>query len=507
MADDALKRRYEELLKLLGEIDDLERAGAILSWDQHTQMPHRGHRARGDQLATLERLVHQRLVAPQLAQLLDELAPLERSLPVEDERAGVIRVARRRQRQAARIPQELVAESARLRPDAFKAWLTARGSGEFGDFAPYLERLIDISRRKAEALNPKVDPMQALLDTREPGLELAAVERVFADLRQGLVPLAASIFGQGNDGRDALISQAFDHDTQLGVGLAAVRAIGFDCDARGRMDLSVHPFSTPFSSDDVRITTRVNPLDFRTCFFALLHEAGHGTYMQGIPERLRQTPLHAGASAGMHESQSRLWENIVGRSRPFWEFFLPIARAFFPLQLGRATVDDMYRACNAVAPSLIRVEADEVTYNLHIMLRYELERDVFSGALSVDQLPAAWNEKLESYLGITPPDDVRGVLQDIHWSMGFGASFVGYTLGNVMAVALYDRALADHPRMHDCWRDGDFSQLLSWMNDHVHAHGAALEPNELMLRASGEPISADPYLAYIKQKFGELYDL
>jgi len=503
----AANPKYRRLLELLAEVEDLQMASAVLYWDQQTLMPKGGAKARSEQQTTLRKIAHNFFTSAEIGQLLADLDGWARSLPHDSDEASMVRVARREYDQATRIPAKLVAEQSEASAEAYEAWIAARAAKDFSIFLPALERIIDLSRQRAEALGYQGQPLDALIDLREPGLDVAKLETLFGELRATLVPLAKAIAERSAPGRDALIRGKFETQRQLDMGLAAVRAIGFDIADRGRWALSVHPFSITFTPDDTRITTRVKEEHLGPSFFALLHEAGHGTYMQGIPQRLRRTILHEGASAGMHESQSRLWENIVGRSRYFWQFFLPTAKAFFPGQLGDATVEDMYRACNVVQPSYIRVEADEVTYNLHIMLRFELEKDVFSGKLAPKDLPEAWRVKFAEYLGIKPPDDLLGVLQDIHWSGGFGGSFQGYTIGNVTGVALYRKALADNPGMHQEWSRGDFRSLLEWMQVNVHTHGRKFTPEELLIKATGRGLEAGPYLEHIREKYTELYRL
>lgn len=506
--DAAVSAQFGRLRELLAEVEDLEMAGAVLYWDQQTQMPRGGAAARADHMTTLRRLAHERFTSPEVGELLDALAAYEQSLPYDSDEAAILRVTRREYSRAAKLPRDLVVALSRAGTEAYHKWTDARKAKDFGVFAPSLERIVALSREKADALGYEAEPLDAMIDLREPGFTAAKLDTLFAELRATLVPLAGRIAEHSDRISDAPFRQRFDVETQLQMGRAAVRAIGFNLDDRGRQALSVHPFSISFTPDDTRITTRVNEQWLGPSFFGLLHEAGHGTYMQGIPVRFRRTPLHNGASAGLHESQSRLWENYVGRSRSFWRFFLPVARAFFPDQLGTATVEQVYAAANVVRPSFIRVEADEVTYNLHIMLRYELEREVFAGRLAVADLPAAWNAKFQAYLGITPPDDLTGVLQDIHWTQEFGGSFQSYTIGNVASVALCRMAAAEHPDMEEeRWPKGDFSGLLNWMQDNVHAHGAKYKPNELLLKATGHELTAGPYLEHIRAKYAEIYRL
>jgi len=501
------EERFARLRELLAEVDDYKVISAVLSWDQQTQMPRAGAPARADHLVAMRRLIHSRMTSPEVGELLAGLDEYEQSLPPDADEAGIIRVARREHRRATCLPAELVDRMSRAGNAGYQAWLEAREQKDFALFAPALERVVDITREMTAAIDSEADPLATLVDMREPGLGRHELEAIFADLRERLVPLAHALFERQEHNNDNLFRQYFEPGRQLEMARAGVRVIGFDVDRRGRQDISVHAFSTAFSPDDVRITTRPNEHNFGRAFFSLMHEAGHGTYMQGIPVRYRRTPLHEGASAGMHESQSRLWQNHVARSLAFWEYFIPVARAMFPAQFALANPEDIYRAANVVRPSLIRVDADEVTYDLHIMLRYELERDVFDGRLAVGDLPAAWRAKTKEYLGIEPPDDLVGVLQDIHWTRSFGGSFQGYTLGNIMSAQLFRAAHAEHPGMMDEWRRGDFSSLLGWMQRNVHEWGPKLTPGEIIRRATGEPISAVPYLDYLTGKFGEIYGL
>jgi carboxypeptidase Taq len=500
--------QFARLRELLAEIDDLKVIAAVLQWDQQTQMPRGGAVARADHLVTLRGLIHGKVTSPEIGRLLDELAPYEASLPGDSDDAGIIRVARREYERETCLPPDLVNRMSRAGAEGYQAWLRAREARDFRLFAPALQRVVDLTHEMARAMGAGDSPLEtlaALVDRREPGVTLDELEGLFDDLRAGLVPLARELFERQDRNDDGLFRQYFEPGRQLEMARAGVRAIGFDVDTRGRQDISVHAFSTAFSPDDVRITTRPNELNFGRAFFSLMHEAGHGTYMQGIPVRYRRTPLHEGASAGMHESQSRLWQNHVARSLPFWQYFIPVARAMFPSQFAGSSPVDIYRAANVVRPSLVRVDADEVTYDLHIMLRYELERDVLGGSLAVTDLPAAWRDKLVAYLGVEPPDDLLGVLQDIHWTRSFGGAFQGYTLGNVMSAQLFAKAHEEHPDMHDEWRRGDFSSLLRWMRRNVHEHGPKLTPGELLRRATGSELNAGPYLKYLRAKFGEIY--
>ncbi len=500
-------KKYLRLTQLLTEIANLQAAAGVLDWDQHTYMPKAGAQARGNQLAALRKVIHERLVSPEIGRLLEDLRDYEASLPYDSDEASTIRVARRQHEKAVRLPPDLVVRIARAESESLAAWLKAREARDYAIYRPALERTVDLARETAEALGYEDHPMDALLDREEPGMKVAALEALFARLRETLVPLARSIFERADAVDDSVLYQEFDWEQQLAASRDAVRAVGFDMDLRGRFDLTVHPFTESVSIDDTRITARVSSSFFNSCFFASLHEAGHGTYSQGFPPRFEQTILFGGASSGLHESQSRLWENVVGRSRAFWEFFYPRLRGYFPAQLEGVPVENFYRAVNKVKRSFIRVEADEVTYNLHVMVRHELEKAVFDGKLAVRDMAEAWKAKFEEYLGLTPPDDLVGVLQDVHWTSGFGAVFAGYTIGNVSAVQLYEKALEEYPDLPNQFARGEFSNLLGWMNRNVHAHGAKFTPQELLERVTGRPLDAEPYLRYIRTKFEDIYGL
>ncbi len=498
---------YQRLVELLAEVTALRQSGGLLFWDQQTYMPRAGARARGNHLATLSKVAHEKFTAPEIGRLLERLRDWEETLPYDSDEASTVRVARREYEKATRLPPDLVVRHSRARTRAHEAWIEARQKNDYKVFRPALGEMVDIMREVADALGYEDHPLDALLDQQEPGMKTADMEKLFGELRQGLVPLVRAIAEKADAVDDSFLHQPFDRETQMEVCREAAGAIGFDLETRGRIDLSVHPFTIGFSRSDVRFTIRIDEGFFNAGFFASLHEAGHGTYMQGLPERFEQSILHEGASSGLHESQSRLWENIVGRSRAFWEFYYPRLQKGFPEQLGKVSREDFYRAVNKVEPSFIRVEADEVTYNLHIMVRFELEKAVFDRELGLDDLPGAWNEKFRNYLGITPPDDLRGCLQDIHWTFGFGGGFAGYTIGNVASVQLYEKALEEHPGLEEEFARGEFSSLLRWMNENVHAHGAKFEPQELLQRVTGRPLDAGPYLAYIKRKFSDIYGL
>lgn len=501
-----LKEKLAELRAILAEVHDLYSASAVLEWDQQVHMPPGGAEARAEQLSTLHFLAHAKFTAPRVGELLAELEPAAANLEYESDDASLIRVTRREYDHQVKIPGDLVKALSKATSDGYVTWVRAREAKDFSAFRPALAEILNLTIQVTEALGYADCRYDALVDLHEPGLKTAKLDELFAELRETQVPLVQAVTDRLDRVDDRVLHQHYDEAKQLEFTLVGLQHNGFDL-SRGRQDKSVHPFCTSFSSDDVRVTTRVWPNFFNAAFFSTLHEGGHGMYEQGIPKELRRTPLGGGASTGIHESQSRLWENIVGRSREYWVYMLPKLREFFPAQLEGQTVDSWYRAINRSQPSLIRVEADELTYNLHIMLRFELERALLDGQLAVKDLPEAWNSKMKSYLGIVPPDDKEGVLQDVHWSGGMIGYFPSYTLGNVISAQLWEAALKDHPEIPQEISQGKTSTLLEWMRRHIHVHGAKLTPSELLRQATGRDMTAGPYLRYLTAKFSELYGL
>lgn len=498
-----MEAQIEYLRTLLARVHDLNSAAAVLEWDQETYMPEGATEARAHQIATLRQLAHEYFTADEVGRLLEELAPVVAPMDPAATEAALVRVTQRDYGQARRIPPELVAETARAVTRAKQAWKEARETDTFATFAPHLARVVELNVRKAEALGYEERRYDALLDQYEPGMRTATVEQVFADLREALVPVVHAI-AEREPPHDDILRQRFERDTQWDFGMAVLRDVGYDF-ARGRQDLSAHPFTTTFDVTDVRITTRLDEQFFSSAFFGTLHEAGHALYEQGVDPALARTPLAEGTSLAMHESQSRLWENLVGRSRPFWQHYYPLLQERFANQLGNVSLDTFYRAINKVAPSLIRVEADEVTYNLHIMVRFELELAMVEGHVAMEELPALWNEKMEAYLGRRPTHDAEGVLQDVHWSLGAIGYFPTYALGNLMSAQLFRQARHDLGDLDEQLAGGHFAALLGWLRTHVHRYGRALSAEAILRRVTGEGLQADSWLAYIREKYGALY--
>jgi carboxypeptidase Taq len=493
----------DQLKELLATVMDLNYAASLLAWDQRTYMPPGGAASRASQMATLRRLSHEHFTSPAIGKLLDQLAPLAESNDGSND-AALVRRTRRDYEQATKLPAEFVAEWARARAISNQVWEEARRKSDFAMFQPHLVQQYDFAKRQAEYLGYDEHPYDALLDQYEPGMKTAQVRAVFAELKAGTVPLLKAIVNSGVEVDDRVIHQPFDEAKQEQFGVEVTRAFGYDWQ-RGRQDRTVHPFCINFGRDDVRITTRFYPDYLGAALFGTMHEAGHAMYEQGVDPELSRTLLSRGASLGVHESQSRMWENLVGRSRPFWRANFGRLQELFPEQLSKVELEHFYRAINKVQPSLIRVEADELTYNLHIMLRFELETAVLEGSVQPSDLAEEWHSRMEAMLGVTPPNDAQGVLQDTHWSGGLIGYFPTYTLGNVLSVQLWERALADHPSIPDEIERNQYGALLGWMRDNVHRYGRKYEPNELIQRATGGPLDVKPYMNYLRTKFGEIY--
>ncbi len=495
--------RLNQLRELLGEIADLNAAVAVLGWDQNTYMPPGGAEARSHQLATLSKIAHLKFTSPETGKLIEEIQ--KEGLDPESDDAALLRVVARDYEKATRVPPEFVAEFAQVTSRAHEAWVEAKGKSEFSIFRPHLEKIVELTRQYITFFPPADHPYDILLDNYEPGMKTAEVKEIFDQLRPRQVELIRAI-SERPQVEDSFLRLDYEKQKQWDFGVEVITRFGYDW-KRGRQDESPHPFTTSFSVNDVRITTRFLPNDGVSALFSTMHEAGHALYEQGIAPAFERTPLASGASLAIHESQSRMWENLVGRSLPFWEHFYPRFRELFPAQLGNVDLMTFYKGINKVQPSLIRVEADEATYNLHIMLRLEIEIALVEGNLQVKDLPEYWNTKMQEYLGLTPPNDAQGVLQDIHWSMGFIGYFSTYALGNLISVQLWEKIHQDIPDLEDQIRRGEFGALLSWLREKVHRYGRKYEPQQLVQRITGSKITPEPYLRYLQQKFGAIYNL
>ena len=501
-----MEEKIKELKNRLLEVNDLEAAGALLGWDQTTYMPPGGAPARARQLATLGRMAQEKFIDPAIGNLLDELLPYEESLPYDSDDASLIRVTRLDYEKAVRVPPDFLGEMYSHTAETYQVWTRARPENNFSKLQPYLEKTLELSRKLADFFPGYEHIIDPLIDFSDPGMKAAAIRSLFSALREQLVPIVKVITSQP-PADDSCLHQVYPEAQQLAFGQQVIERLGYDFQ-RGRQDKTHHPFMTKFSLGDVRITTRVKENYLGEALFSTIHEAGHAMYEQGIRMDFEGTPLAVGSSSGVHESQSRLWENVVGRSRGFWEFFYPQLQETFPRQIGSTHLEDFYRAINKVERSLIRTEADEVTYNLHVMLRFDFEMALLDGSLSVRDLPEAWNERYRSDLGIVPPDQSDGVLQDVHWFSGpVGGAFQGYTLGNILGAQFFAAALDAHPEIPAEIRQGKFDTLRGWLKENVYQHGRKYTALELIQRLTGGPIRIEPYIHYLRTKYGELYQL
>lgn len=506
---------YETFEKHIATYNDIINAISVLKWDARTMMPPGGAATRGHQLATLSELAQTHFTSDQTGLILDGAEAETAAEDPESYRVRAVRQARAAYDILRRVPMALVTEKAELGPVSEQVWERAKKTNDFALFAPYLQKQVDLARRRADAIGYDDHPFDALVLEYEPSMTAARLRDLFDNLKAGLLPLLQRIVEHDKPLERDLWQQTYPREQQRQLGLELAQKIGYDLE-RGRLDSAAHPFEISFTRNDVRITTRYDDHYLPMALFGTLHEAGHGLYEQGVAPELTRTALTTdflgqyavgGTSYGAHESQSRLWENQVGRSRAFWENHFGRARDLFPEQLADADPDLFYRSVNRVKPSLIRVEADEVTYNLHIMLRVEIELGLLDGSLTVEQLPDVWNARMEAYVGVTPPDDSRGVLQDIHWSDGGFGSFPAYTIGNVMAAQLFAAAHEQVVGLDTVLARGDYQPLLDWMTANVYRHGRAYDVNELLGRSTGRALETGPYLAYLEAKFTDLYDL
>jgi len=499
-----LESNYNELISRYKEVAVIGSVNGLLQWDMQTIMPPKGSERRSDQLALLAGIAHNRMTSPRIDELLTALEAHSGELPPEEQ--ANIREIRRDQKKAVKVPQDLVEELSRHESVCHEVWVKARAKADFDMFAPYLEKMIALVRRQAECLGYKDTPLDALIDLFEPDATVAVFTKLFDEIKSVSVPLVRKIADAPIKSDRAFLHRDYPIELQRRFGEQVMKSIGFDLDG-GRLDVSVHPFCSG-GLGDVRITARYNPNAPQQAIFGIIHESGHALYEQGVRADTFGTPLSEALSYGIHESQSRMWENLIARSRAFWTFFLPRLKELFPTQLADASLDKFLLAINHVQPSLIRVEADELTYDLHIIVRFEIERDLFAGKLSVSDLPRAWNRKIEDYLGVVPPDNGReGVLQDVHWSGGMFGYFPSYSLGNIAASQFWSAMKRAMPDLDKQIATGKFSDALTWLRANVHQHGRRWSRDELLQKATGKPLGTADYLQYLTDKYSDLYRL
>lgn len=496
--------KLKALRQRLETVHNLNMSQAVLNWDRETAMPPKGDGARARQLATLARLSHEIFTAEETARLLEDAHSEAEGLPYDSDDASLVRIAQRDYDRLTRLPTEFVAELTRVTALAHGVWAEARKTSNFAHFEPMLGQIMDLMVEGASCLGYKDHPYDALLGQYDEGMTTSLVRNIFEAHRPALVKLISDV--QAADPvDDSILHQPFDVDAQRQFGLKMTAAFGYDYQ-RGIQAVSVHPFCTNFSANDVRITTRFDPNFLGSALFGFFHETGHAMYEQGVAQNLDDNILAGGTSLSVHESQSRMWENIVGRSKEFWSWALPQAQEVFP-QLKGVSLDAFHRAINTVKKSFIRVEADEATYNLHIILRFEIEQDLVSGKLAVKDVRDAWNSRFEQFFSMTPPDDARGVLQDVHWSAGLMGYFPTYALGNLLSVQYYNQALKAHPNIPNEIAQGKFDTLLHWLNTNIHQHGRKFTTEEITQRVTGETIQSNDYIAYLQSKYSAVYQL
>jgi carboxypeptidase Taq len=499
---------YAELVRRSKELGVLNSCAAVLAWDQQTYMPAKGAGLRGEQMAFLAALAHQKFTDPKVGELLAAVEGSDLVKDAEADAAANARELRRAYDRATKLPQSLVEELARVTTQAQQAWEQAKKANDFPAFKPWLEKVVELKRQEADAVGFKDHRYNALIEEYEPGTTVAELKELFAGLTAKLVPLIRGIAESKVKPDRSLLERDYPVDRQRIFAEAAAVAFGFDF-AAGRLDTTAHPFCSGMGPGDCRITTRYNPRFFSESFFGVLHETGHALYEQNLPADHFGTPVGVACSFGIHESQSRLWENQVGRGRPFWDHFFPRLKQTFPAALAGVSPDAFHLAINDVRPSLIRVEADEATYNLHIALRFEMELALLSGDLTVGDLPGAWNDRFQALFGLSVPDDARGCLQDIHWSFGGIGYFPTYTLGNLYSAQFMSAAKRDlgAESLAEDFRRGEFGRLKDWLVRMIHRHGQRFRAGELCRRATGSSLSPEPFLLYLNEKCGNLYGM
>lgn len=492
---------YDRLLKIMHTVSDLNAAAAVLGWDQETYMPDGAVAGRAEQLATLSSLIHHYSTNDEARSAAASAAAVD---GMTDVQRRVAKVFIKDVERATKLPADLVEEQARVASYAQDAWKRAKEASDFEIYRPLLEKTVDLKRREAELLGPAAHPYDNLIDTFEPGMTVALLTPVFDQLRQGTQEILARIAPTASTVSDDVLHRDYPSEQQLTFAKSIVRALGFEFH-HGRVDLSAHPFCTNFGAQDVRLTTRVRENDLRSCLFGLIHEAGHGMYEQGIGPELWRTFAGSGASMGIHESQSLFWENIIARSEEFWSWCFPMLRDAFPQQLADQTAESFHKAINRMTPSLNRVESDELTYNLHIILRFEIERDLIDGSMQVKDIPAVWNEKMRSSLGVVVPNDREGCLQDVHWSFGGIGYFPSYTLGKLYAAMEWNTLQAEMPDVRSRIATGDFAPIREWLRERIHRYGRTEEPREILQRVCGRALTATDFLEYVGAKAARVY--
>ncbi|MBY9014332.1 MAG: carboxypeptidase M32 [Candidatus Lokiarchaeota archaeon] len=491
----------EELKKEFGEITRLNHIRTLLEWDQQVNLPNGAFGGRAEQSALLSKIVHERLISDKIGNLIKESEKLN-NLNLID--AATLREAKRDYELEVKLPTELVEEISKTASLGFVKWVDARKKDDFSIFQPLLEKMIRLQIEVAEKLNTHPDPYSTLIDLYEPGATYDWIAKIFSKSKQALNKIIKKLDASDDKPDFSILTQKWEADKQWDFSIEVIKGLNFDLE-KGRQDKSAHPFTASLSSTDTRFTTRINENFFSTCLFGSIHECGHALYEMGFMEEIHDNILADGCSMGIHESQSRMWENMVGRSKDFWKFWFSKLEKSFPSNLKGVSMDNFYRSINTVQPSLIRVEADEVTYGMHIILRFELERDIIEGNVKVNELPEVWNSKMEDLLGITPPNNADGVLQDVHWSSGSFGYFPTYFLGNLYGAQFYKKALKERPALPEEYEEGNFSNLLTFLRENIHQYGKIYQAKDLIRRVTGEDLNPDYFIEYLETKFYPIY--
>lgn len=503
------KDPYHQLCQLSKEIAILSSTNGLLEWDQETYMPQSAIALRTEQLELIASLIHQRKISSKFSKTLEKLIDLESGEVLVDALSDVqlatLREWRRNYLQAVKLPTSFVRKFSKMTSEALHQWPIAKSNNDFAAFAPHLEKVVSLCRQKADILGFQEHPYDALLDLFEPGMKTSYLTPLFGRLKIALTSLVKRI-GTCPPVENRFLYGHFPAHTQLHFVHQLLEAMGFDRKT-SRLDQSSHPFCVGFHPDETRMTTKVHPEYLMSNIFSVIHEGGHGLYNMGLPKELFGTPLCEHSSLGIDESQSRLWETRIGRSFPFWEHFYPLLQKQFPEQLGGIYLNEFYRAINIVKPTFIRTESDEVTYSLHIMIRFEIEKALIEGSLKVKDIPEVWNEKMREYLGITPRTNTEGCLQDIHWAMGGIGYFPTYTLGNLYASQFFLKFEQDHPDWKEQVQKGHFFFIREWLKDKIHRHGRQYPPEELVIRITGKPLNEKPFIDYLENKYQSLYHI
>ncbi|NVM17056.1 MAG: carboxypeptidase M32 [Candidatus Lokiarchaeota archaeon] len=493
----------EELKKEFIEITRLNHISSLLGWDEQVNLPKGSRAARAEQNALMSKIVHERLISDKIGNLIKEAEKLTDLNLVDN---ATLREAKRNYEQEVRLPTELVEEISKTASLGNIKWVEARKKNDFSIFEPLLEKMIGLQIQVAEKLDTHPDPYSTLIDLYEPGATYGWISNIFDKSKQNLNRIIKKLEDSSDKPDFSILTQKWDENKQWDFSIEIIKGLNYDFN-KGRQDKSVHPFTTSLSSSDTRFTTRIDENFFSTCIFGSIHECGHALYEMGFMEEIHDSVLAEGCSMGIHESQSRMWENMVGRSMEFWKYWYPKLKGSFPNNLKDKSIEDFYRSVNTVQPSLIRIEADEVTYGMHVILRFELERDIIEGNVQVSELPDLWNEKMENLLGITPPTNSDGVLQDIHWSWGSFGYFPTYFLGNLYGAQFYKTALEQHPTLPKEYEEGNFSNLLAFLRENIHQYGKIYQARDLIKRVSGEDLNPDYFIEYLEKKYYPIYNI